>query len=167
MQIHPVPHLILIKETENGLFYSQNTNKDEKEMIESLATSFEGNYERITQLFEFTPPQKTIIHIYTSKEEFHSVIGRDTEGTYDAEENIIKVYTPAILSRPAIHEEYTYQLVHEFVHAVIPQINPMVGNVKWLDEGIAYYASNQLKSELKSRSIYPDIPSLEQLQSST
>ncbi|MDX8363502.1 peptidase MA family metallohydrolase [Cytobacillus sp. IB215316] len=59
----------------------------------------------------------------------------------------------------------TFQLIHEFVHAVIQQINPSVAGLKWLDEGIAEYASKQLEEDIKSRSTFNDYPTLRQLES--
>jgi hypothetical protein len=159
--------LFLVNETEHGLFYSQSTDENVKEMMGTLALSFEANYKRITELFDFTPSKKTIFHVYSDRGEFYRIIGRVTEGTYVAKENIIKVYTPINLENPNVHSEYSFQLVHEFVHAIIQQINPVVGQLKWLDEGTAYYASNQIESELKNRSVYLDIPTLEQLKSPT
>ncbi|MEF2965871.1 hypothetical protein V3851_08525 [Paenibacillus sp. M1] len=116
-------------------------------------------------MFEYTPSEKTIVHVYTNREQFYKIIGRKTEGTYDAKDNIIKVFTPLQLSDPKVHSEYTFQLVHEFVHAIIQRINPEVGNIKWLDEGIAYYASLQLEAEQYEKNHLMGIPTLEQLES--
>ncbi len=87
-----------------------------------------------------------------------------TEGTYDANDNIIKVYTPTDLTDPEVKTEYTFQLVHEFVHAVIQQINPVVGQIKWLDEGTAYYAALQLDAALKEGPPPIHFPTKEQLE---
>lgn len=159
--------LHLIKESEHGLFYSPDNDKKTKEMIEVLLHAFEYHYNRIIEMFMFKPNLKTIFHVYSDREQFYNIIGRITEGTYDANDNIIKVYTPLNLDDPDVHLEYTFQIVHEFVHAVIQQINPMVGKAKWLDEGIAYYATLQLEHELKNRSEPINIPTLEYLTSQT
>ncbi|MFS1515871.1 hypothetical protein V1503_05015 [Bacillus sp. SCS-151] len=156
--------LILIQETEHGLFYSPSSGEDEKEMVKILAESFELNYPRITNMFQYEDNNKVVIHVYADKEEFVEMIGRETEGTYVSKENIIKVYTPIHLIG-GIQEEYTFQLIHEFVHAVIQQINPSVAGLKWLDEGIAEYASKQLEEDIKSRSTFNDYPTLRQLES--
>lgn len=155
--------LRIVQETEHGLFYSPDPADGVRQSVATLAEAFEANYERITKLFQVEPTGKTIIHVYADKAQFREMIGRDTEGTYDAKEKVIKVYTPAALTDPEVEAEYVFQVVHEFVHAVVQQINPDIGNVKWLDEGIAYYASNQLEAELRIRSIFLDIPTLEQL----
>lgn len=141
--------LSLVKETEHALFYVRDTDEDIKEMVDILSAEFERQYARITELLRFVPPEKTVVFIYTDKSQFQERIGRATEGTYDAGERRIKVYTPANLSRNDMRKAYTDQLVHEFVHAVIFQINPNIGQVKWLDEGTAYYVSNQLQDELQ------------------
>lgn len=159
--------LILVKETEHGLFYSLASDESLEEMMEDLAQAFEANYDRIVQLFGYNAMEKTVFHVYTSRSEFRTVIGRDTEGTYDREDNIIKVYTPEIISSPELYKAYTDQIVHEFIHSVIQQINPIVGHVKWLDEGTAYYVSNQLKDELLWRISYHDMPTLSDLHSPT
>lgn len=163
------PKLNLIQETDHGKFYSSNKDQDTQEVIQELSSNFETHYERLTGMFNFTPSKKTSIHIYTDREQFYKVMGRETEGTYDAKDNIIKVFTPppSQLSDPAVHSEYMFQLTHEFVHAIIQQINPSVGNIKWLDEGTAYYASLQLESELSERDGSFLIPVLEQMKSPT
>jgi len=158
--------LYLINESEHGMFYSPSKDDKNRKVVDELALHFEANYERITEMFQFAPPQKTIVHIYTDREQFYQIIGRQTEGTYDASDNIIKVYTPQNIENPQVYKEYTFQLVHEFVHAIIQRINPVVGRVKWLDEGTAYFASLQLKDEMEKRTIQ-DIPTLEQLESPT
>jgi len=160
-------NLDLIKESEHGLFFSPIKDEKTMEMIEELAHAFEKNYNRIVDMFMYTPNQKTIVHVYSDREQFYQIIGRKTEGTYDASDNIIKLYTPQSLDDPDIHLEYTFQIVHEFVHEVIQQINPMVGKAKWLDEGTAYFASLQLDQELKNRSKISNIPTLEQLTNPT
>ncbi|MBD3922006.1 hypothetical protein H8B09_24810 [Paenibacillus sp. PR3] len=90
------------------------------------------------------------------------MIGRDTEGTYDARDGIIKVYTPANLSDETTKRNFDQQIVHEFVHLIIQRINPDVGHLKWLDEGTAYYATGQLEEEMQSKNRYFDIPTFEQ-----
>ncbi|BBI30962.1 hypothetical protein KCTCHS21_03610 [Cohnella abietis] len=134
-------------------------------MIQTLANSFEANYPRIVGLFKYEPSGKTVVHVYSNKNQFQKMIGRSTEGTYVAEENIIKVYTPSSFSNQKNEDEYTFQVIHEFIHAVIQQINPAIGQVKFLDEGIAYYVSNQLEAELQTRTNFADIPTFEQLSS--
>ncbi|MFC5703357.1 hypothetical protein ACFPVX_18885 [Cohnella faecalis] len=157
--------LPLIKETDHGLFYSPDLPENVNRVITILSEAFESNYSRIAKLFDYELSDKTSIYVYTDKSEFQTMMGRATEGSYVASEKIIKVYTPANLDDPETREEYTDQIVHEFVHAVIQQINPSVGRVKWLDEGAAYYASNQLGKELQRRAVFFDLPTLEQLKS--
>jgi len=155
----------VVKETEHAIFYAQANDDETKETIQQLSTYFEQHYERITNMFNYSTKQKTIIHLYTDKQHFHRMIGRQTEGTYDATDQIIKVYTPSNMNSEEQIEEYNFQLVHEFVHAVIQQNNPIVGQIKWLDEGTAYYASLQLELE-KEKKKEVDIskaPTLEQL----
>ena len=143
--------LTLVKETDNSLIYIRETDQDVKDMVEIISSEFENHYRRLTELFQYSPSQKTSIVIFTDKEQFHHYIGRDTEGTYDADDKIIKVYTPSDLSRIDIRNEYTSQVVHEFVHAIIQQINPDIGGVKWLDEGTAFFAAEQLQAEIQSK----------------
>jgi len=154
--------LHLIKETEHGQFYSPDSNADKGQAISMLAEALEANYIRITKLFQYESANKTLVHVYTNKADFQQMIGRNTEGTYVASENIIKVYTPASLNTPKAEVAFTDQIIHEFVHAVIQQIKPDIGKIKWLDEGIAYYASNQLQKELQTKSLFYDIPTYEQ-----
>lgn len=160
--------LPLVQETKHSLFYSPNTSNTSREMIQVLADAFEANVDHITELFNYQldEQKKMVIHVYTDKEQFRSVMGRDTEGSYIANENIIKVYTPEDLSAPHVRTEYTFQVVHEYVHAVIQQINRDVGKVKWLDEGTAYYASKQLEMELASKILYV-APSFDEFTSPT
>lgn len=161
------PELTLVKETEHALFYVRDTDEDVSQMVDILSSYFEEHYPRITQMLKFSPPEKTTIFIYTDKNQFREMIGRDTEGTYDAGDRRIKVYTPSDLSDPDVKKEYTFQLVHEFVHAVIQQMNPVIGYIKWLDEGTAYFVANQLQDEIRSqRRFQAPIPSLEQLEQS-
>lgn len=155
----------LIQETEHALFYSPDSKEDVSQAVTILGEAFENNYKRITELFRFEAADKTVIHVYSDKAEFEKMIGRSTEGTYVADENIIKVYTPSDLSDAAVKEDYTDQIIHEFVHAVIQQVNSTVGYVKWLDEGSAYYASNQLQKELQSKTEFLHLPDMEQLTS--
>ncbi|WP_216651693.1 hypothetical protein [Paenibacillus sp. NEAU-GSW1] len=157
--------LPLIKETDHARFYSPDVNADKEKAVTKLAEAFEAHYIRIVKLFQLDSTDKTIVHVYTNKADFQKMIGRNTEGTYVASENIIKVYTPESLNTPGVEDAFTDQIVHEFVHAVIQQINPDIGKTKWLDEGIAYYTSNQLQKELQARSLFLDIPTLEQLAS--
>lgn len=142
--------MFLAKETEHGLFYVKETEEEVGEMVDILSGAFEQHYRRITDMLQFAPPDKTVIFIYPDLRDFQRMIGRRTEGTYDAEERRIKVYTPARMSRDEVRKAYADQLVHEFVHAVILQMNPLVGHLKWLDEGTAYYVSGQLQDELQS-----------------
>lgn len=157
--------LYLIQETTYGQFYSPNKDSETQKVVEVLALAYKSNYDRLTNMFEYSPSEKTIFHVYTNREQFYEIIGRKTEGTYDSKDNVIKVFTPPLLSDPTIQSEYTDQIVHEFIHAIIQQINPIVGNIKWLDEGIAYYASLQLETELYGKTQLSDIPTLEQLKS--
>ncbi len=152
--------LPLAQETVHARFYSPND--DAGEAVASLAEAFEANYERLAGLFQYEAKDKTIIHLYTDKDAFRQMIGRDTEGTYDARDRIIKVYTPADLSNETTKRNFNEQIVHEFVHQIIQQISPDVGKTKWLDEGTAYYASGQLEEEMRDKTRYYDIPTLEQ-----
>lgn len=159
--------LTLAKETKHALFYVRSTREDTTDMVETLSAYFERHYPRITQMLRFAPPQKTTVFIYTDRAQFREAIGRDTEGTYDASDQIIKVYTPADLSRPDVRQEYTFQIVHEFVHAVIQQMNPIIARIKWLDEGTAYFAAGQLEEEIRSQKRFQaPIPRLDQLERS-
>lgn len=143
--------LTLVKETDNSLIYIRKTDEDIKDMVEIISSEFENHYRRLTELFQYSPSQKTSIVIFTDKEQFRHYIGRDTEGTYDADDKIIKVYTPSDLSRIDIRNEYTSQVVHEFVHAIIQQLSPDIGGIKWLDEGTAFFASEQLQAEIQRK----------------
>ncbi|MFC7680760.1 hypothetical protein [Paenibacillus sp. GCM10028914] len=153
--------LVLAKETQHAVIYVRKTDQDINDMVEIISNEFDAQYKRLNNLFQVSSPQKAVIHIYTDKDQFQEMIGRDTEGTYDARDKIIKVYTPNDLSRIDVRNEYTDQIVHEYVHAIIQQINQEIGDVKWLDEGTAYYASNQLEAEIKSRkyviALVPDL----------
>ncbi|MNW44057.1 hypothetical protein D3C74_212740 [compost metagenome] len=160
--------LYLIQETIHGKFYSPSQDDDVQQVIQELALNYESNYERLTTMFQFSPSKKTRVHVYTDREQFYKIIGRQTEGTYDAKDNIIKVFTPPqIRFVPSLHSEYTDQLVHEFIHAIIQQIHPAVGSVKWLDEGTAFYAALQLEDALNQKHHFREIPTLEQLNSPT
>ncbi|MFF2480454.1 hypothetical protein [Paenibacillus sp. NPDC058071] len=152
--------LPLKQETAHAGFYSPNDNSNES--VASLAEVFEENYERLADLFRYTAEDKTIVHVYTDRNAFRKMIGRDTEGTYDGRDRMIKVYTPADLSDEGVKRHYNEQLVHEFVHQIIQQLSPDVGKVKWLDEGTAYYASGQLEEEMQRKTAYYDIPTLQQ-----
>ncbi|WP_042167816.1 hypothetical protein [Paenibacillus gorillae] len=156
----------LVQETEHGLFYSPDSQENTEPAISILAAAFEENYKRIAEMFQFQPSNKTVIHVYTDKPEFQRVMGRETEGTYDASDKIIKVFTPSNLNEPIVQAHYTDQIVHEFVHAVIQQINSDIGKVKWLDEGLAYYASKQLEQELQQKRTFGDLPTWEQFAAS-
>lgn len=159
--------LTLVKETDNSLIYIWKTDEDIKDMVEIISSEFENHYRRLTELFQYSPSQKTSIVIFTDKEQFSHYIGRDTEGTYDADNKIIKVYTPSDLSRIDIRNEYTSQVVHEFVHAILQQLSPDIGGVKWLDEGTAFFASEQLQAEIQSkRYAYLALPDLSKFMDS-
>ncbi|GMK37720.1 hypothetical protein PCCS19_07740 [Paenibacillus sp. CCS19] len=153
-------NLPLIQETSHARFYSPNEHAVNS--VASLAETFEANYNRLIGLFPYEAKDKTIIHVYTDRDAYQAMIGRDTEGTYDARDGIIKVYTPADLSDEIIRHNFNEQIIHEFVHLLIQQINPEVGHLKWLDEGIAYYAAGQLEEEMQSKTSYFDIPTFEQ-----
>lgn len=159
---HTYPkELALAKETGHAKIYVRQTDQDINDMVEIIASEFENQYSRLTDLLQVSPSNKTIIHIYTDKEQFRQMIGRDTEGTYDARDQIIKVYTPHDLSIIQVRDEYTFQVIHEYVHAIIQQINSKVGKVKWLDEGTAYYASEQLEAEIiKGRYSHISVPDI-------
>lgn len=159
--------LFLIKESEHGMFYSPSNDVLTSQVIEQLEAYFETHYTRITDMFNYTPAKKTIIHVYTDREQFYKAMGRETEGTYDARSKTIKVYTPTDLTNYDVYSEYMFQIVHEFVHAVIQQVNPKVGQAKWLDEGTAYYATQQLSAELEHRFTVRSVPTFEQFNSST
>lgn len=150
----------LVQETAHARFYSPNDNAGGS--VASLAEAFEANYDRLAGLFQYEADDKAIVHVYTDKNAFRKMIGRDTEGTYDAKDRIIKVYTPADLSDESTKHSFNEQIVHELVHQIIQQISPDVGKVKWLDEGTAYYASGQLEEEMREKTFYYDIPILEQ-----
>ncbi|MEQ7053781.1 hypothetical protein ABN764_24395 [Paenibacillaceae sp. P-4] len=153
--------LALAKETEHAMIYVRKTEQDINAMVEIISSEFENQYKRITDMFQVSPFEKAIIHIYTDKDQFRQMIGRDTEGTYDARDKIIKVYTPNDLSRIDVRNEYTFQIIHEYVHAIIQQINQEIGNMKWLDEGTAYYVSKQLEAEMKNaRYVHISVPDI-------
>lgn len=164
----PLPKgLTLVKETDHGLFYVRDTDEDIVDMVDILSEEFERHYDRITTMMRYAPRNKTEMLIYTNKAQFQQMIGRNTEGTYDADDQRIKVYTPGNLSVAAVRKAYTDQLIHEFVHAVIQQKNPVVGRIKWLDEGTAYYAAGQLQHELDSgRRARTSVPELEKFMDS-
>jgi len=154
--------MILVKETEHALFYVRRTDEDVDEMVKILSRAFEQHYHRITDMLRFEPPGKTVVFIHTDIREFQKTIGRKTEGTYDADDRRIKVHTPANLGTDVLRKAYADQLIHEFVHAVILQLNPAVGRLKWLDEGTAYYVSGQLQDELESgRRAHKSVPELD------
>lgn len=152
--------LPLVQETAHARFYSPND--DAENTVAILAETFEANYDRLTTLFQYEAQDKAIIHVYTDRDAYQKMIGRDTEGTYDARDRIIKVYTPADLSDETTRHNFNEQIVHEFVHLIIQQISPDVGKVKWLDEGTAYYASGQLEEEMLEKPVYYDIPTFEE-----
>lgn len=152
--------LPLVQETAHARFYSPND--DAAHTVAILAEAFEANYDRLTALFQYEAQDKAIIHVYTDRDAYQKMIGRDTEGTYDARDRIIKVYTPADLSNETTRRNFNEQIVHEFVHLIIQQISPNVGKVKWLDEGTAYYASGQLEKEMLEKPVYYDIPTFEE-----
>lgn len=162
--------LILIQETEHGLFYSPTNDSETTQMIDILALEFDAHYTRLSTMFHFESERKLPVHVYPDYEAFRKMIGRDTEGTYDARDKTIKVYTPVNLENPNTRKAFTDQITHELVHAVIQQVNPEVGRTKWLDEGTAYYASNQFEAEFESKllfgSAFLDFPDLEQFQQS-
>lgn len=160
--------LVLVQETEHGLFYSPAADSETIQMIRILALEFDAHYTRLATMFHFETERKIPVHVYPDYEAFRKMIGRDTEGTYDARDKTIKVYTPVNLDNPNTRKAFTDQITHELVHAVIQQINPKVGRTKWLDEGTAYYAANQFEAELQSKlmagSAFLDFPDLEQFQ---
>ena len=139
--------LTLSRRPSTRSFYVRDTDEDIGEMVKILSTYFEEHDPRITEMLRFAPPEKTTVFIYTDKDQFREMIGRDTEGTYDATDQRIKVYTPSDLSQPDVRKEYTFQLVHEFVHAVIQQMNPIIGYIKWLDEGTAYASQTSCRTK--------------------
>ncbi|WP_435923559.1 hypothetical protein [Paenibacillus sp. DYY-L-2] len=164
------PHkgLILIQETEHGVFYSPSADAGSKQVTEILSSEFDAHFMRLSKMFHFESEQKVPVHVYVDYEAFREMIGRDTEGTYDARDKTIKVYTPVDLEDPNTRKDYTDQVTHELVHAIIQQINPNVGRTKWLDEGTAYYASNQFEEEFASKInsgfAFLDFPALEQFR---
>jgi|GEM_PF-1144016 len=153
-------NLPLVQETSHARFHSPSDNA--ADAVASLAEAFEANYDRLTELFQYKAKDKIVVHVYTDRNAYQTKIGRDTEGTYDARDGIIKVYTPANLSNETTKHNFDQQIVHEFVHLIIQQINPDVGKLKWLDEGTAYYATGQLEEEMQSKTSYFDIPTFEQ-----
>jgi len=121
----------LVEETPHARFYSPDGNA--QRTVEELAAAFEAEYARVAGMFGYSSNEKTAVYVYTDKESFKTLIGRDTEGTYDASENAIKIYTPALLRTSEAREAYRDQLVHEFVHSVIQRINPSVGKLNgWM-----------------------------------
>lgn len=148
--------------------YVYKTDEDITNMIDIISDEFESNFITLNEMFQVDKPQAATIYIYTNKEQFKQVIGRDTEGTYDASDKIIKVYTPANLRLDHVRQEYTFQVIHEYIHAIIQQINNDVGHIKWLDEGIAYYATGQLEIDIASQRYdkiqLPDLTMFEESQ---
>lgn len=157
--------LPLVQETTHVKFYSSDSGKEAKQVIAMLGEALEAEYKRITELFHFEVEGKTVVHVFTDKEAFSQTAGGDKEGAYLPDENIIKVYAPAEFSGADSRDKYVGQLLHEFVHAVIQQVNPTVVYVKWLDEGSAYYVSNQLSKTLETKPAFTDVPDMEQLTS--
>lgn len=155
--------LFLIDETEHAQYFAAHNDDATQAVVSKLSNNFEEQYDRITQMFDYTAEKKIPIHIYTNKQQFQEVIDRETEGTYDATDGVIKVFTPTDLTNGDKLNEYKFQLVHEFVHAVIQQANSVVGQIKWLDEGVAYYASLQLEQDLVGMKSVSNPPTLEQL----
>ncbi|MDT8976459.1 hypothetical protein RQP50_09425 [Paenibacillus sp. chi10] len=91
--------LALAKETEHAMIYVRKTEQDINAMVEIISSEFESQYKRITDMFQISPSEKAIIHIYTDKDQFRQMIGRDTEGTYDARDKIIKVIVQFIYEK--------------------------------------------------------------------
>ena len=129
------------KETEHFIFYC--TDQD-VEILEVLAETFEGSYDRITSDLGKEPPEKIKVYISPNLMVHHNAIGRPDDPDWAAGEGRdMCLYMVSPLNPGPAH---TYGdmfpiAVHEFTHVVARLFNRR--QPSYLSEGIACYEAGQ------------------------
>ncbi len=133
-------------ETQTEHFIIKYTPVDE-EYIDTIASASEKSYTEVTQLFGYTPAQKTVIVVYPDTVSLAKSFGWDKDekamGVYWA--GSIRILSPSQWVTGKIDDEFYKDgpMVHEFAHLLVDDITK--GNYnRWWTEGIAQYVEKKI-----------------------
>lgn len=130
--------------TEN--FIIKYTPIDEQ-YVPTIASAAEESYDQVTNFFNYTPLQKTVIVVYPDSVSLAKSFGWDKNekamGVYWA--GSIRILSPSQWISGKIDEEFYKDgpMVHEFTHLIVDDLTK--GNYnRWWTEGIAQYVEKKI-----------------------
>lgn len=130
--------------TEN--FIIKYTPIDEQ-YVPTIASAAEESYDQVTNYFNYTPGQKTVIVVYPDSVSLAKSFGWDKNekamGVYWA--GSIRILSPSQWISGKIDDEFYKDgpMVHEFTHLIVDDLTK--GNYnRWWTEGIAQYVEKKI-----------------------
>jgi hypothetical protein len=166
--------LNLAKESQHFHYYS--TSGDIK-VLDSLATTLENNYSRITNHLGIQLDKKINVKVFPNLKSFHLAINYpDAPDWVVGSSNGDELMMVSPLNPGSIHtyESLMQVIVHEFVHIAVSYARGDKGWTtlpRWLNEGYAQYEAGQINEHIRkiveSSVIAKDPPTWTQLASAS
>jgi len=144
--------LKLAKESLHFGFYS--TNGDIK-VLDSLATTLENNYSRITNHLGIQINKKINVKVFPNVKAFHAAINLPDAPDWvvgKGSANELMMVSPLNPGSSYTYESLMQIIVHEFVHLAVYYTRAdkgMAGFSKWLSEGYACYEAGQINEYIR------------------
>lgn len=144
--------LKLAKESLHFGFYS--TNGDIK-VLDSLATTLENNYSRITNHLGIQINKKINVKVFPNVKAFHAAINLPDAPDWvvgKGSANELMMVSPLNPGSSYTYESLMQIIVHEFVHLAVYYTRAdkgMAGFSKWLSEGYAQYEAGQINNPIE------------------
>lgn len=133
-------------EVQTDNFVIKYTSKDE-EYINTVVSAAEQSFTEVTELFGYTPVNKTTVVIYPDTASLAKSFGWDKDekamGVYWG--GSIRILSPSEWVRGNVENEFYKEgpMVHEFTHLIVDDLTK--GNYnRWWTEGIAQYVEKKI-----------------------
>ncbi len=140
--------LNIVKESQHFGFCSTS---DDIKVIDSMATTLENNYSRITNHLGIKIDKKIKVKVFPNIKAFHAAINLPDApdwvvgGTWNTDE--IMMVSPLHPGSVHTYESLMQVIVHEFVHIAVYYARGdkgVTGLSRWLNEGYAQYEAGQI-----------------------
>jgi len=166
--------LNLAKESQHFAFYSTNSDI---EVIDSLATTLENDYSRITNHLGIQIDNKINVKVFPNIKTFHVAINYPDApdwvvGSCNGDE--LMMVSPLNPGSVHTYASLMQVIVHEFVHIAVSDARGDKGWTtlpRWLSEGYAQYEAGQInesiRESVKSSLIGKTPPTWKQLESAS
>jgi hypothetical protein len=142
----------LAKESQHFYFYSSN---GDIEVLDSLATTLENNYSRITNRLGIQIEKKINVKVYPNVKSFHVAINYPDApdwvvGTSIGDE--LMMVSPLNPGSSHTYKSLMQVIVHEFVHIAVYYARGEKESTalpRWLSEGYAQYEAGQINEYIR------------------